>query len=165
MPGEWKNHSPLSLRMRALRIVPVAVPLLLLVAACMRWLGAPGESENAPQVPMAYRQLSEAEQEALPPFAHRIYAAQYAHWQVGEWAWRFDVPPGSETQLRLWVGTLGGQAVAASSPGSLSHMKPPIWWSKPADARLVSNRRLDARRMSMWFSPSQNRVWLLYCKL
>lgn len=151
--------------MRALRFIPVAVPVLLLIAACMWWFGAPGESENAAQEPVAYDQLGEAAQEALPPFAHSIYAAQYAHWQVGEWAWRFDVPPGSETQLRLWVNSLGGQAVAASQPERISHMKPPIWWTKPADARLVSNRRLDARRMSMWFSPSQNRVWILYSKL
>ena len=136
--------------------------MLLPIALVVWWFGSWGEVEAISPAPLSYRQLSEAAQDDVPPFAENIYLADYAHWQVGEWARRFDIPPGSESALREWVNTKGGQAVDVAQYCLLSEMTAPDWWSKPEDARLVSNRRLKHRLMSMWFSPSQHRVWILY---
>jgi len=112
--------------------------------------------------PMEYALLDEYEEKDVPPFASNIYKATWTHWQVGEWAWRFDVPPDSEEELKLWLAGIGGQPRAANQCGVLD-MAPPSWWARPEDARLVSNRDMERGvRMSMWFSPSQCRVWILY---
>ena len=112
--------------------------------------------------PVSYSALEEYDKKDVPPFAQKIYKASYAHWQVGEWAWCFDIPPGSEEQLKQWVNAKGGRARDVAQSCELTELTPPEWWTRPADARLVSNRELEFTRMSMWFSPSQNRVWILY---
>ena len=138
-----------------------ALLLMFLPLAAVVWWFCSCEATTEASYP-SYHQLSEAAQDDVPPFAENIYLADYAHWQVGEWARRFDIPPGSEAALREWVNTKGGQAVDVAQYCLLSEMTAPDWWAKPADARLVSNRRLVSRRMSIWFSPSQYRVWILY---
>ena len=138
-----------------------ALLLMFLPLAAVVWWFCSCEETTEASYP-SYHQLSESAQDDVPPFAGNIHLADYAHWQVGEWARRFDIPPGSEAALREWVNTKGGQAVDVAQYCLLSEMTAPDWWAKPADARLVSNRRLESRRMSIWFSPSQNRVWILY---
>lgn len=120
------------------------------------------EHQTVAKAPVEYALLDEYEMKDVPPFASSIYKASRTHWQVGEWAWRFDVPPDSEEPLKQWLAGKGGQPRAVTQCGTLD-MAPPPWWKQPADARLVSNRDIEhGVRMSMWFSPSQSRVWILY---
>ena len=144
-----------------LLLLPVVLALPFVLFAC--WLAK--DDEQVAVVPVAYAQLDEYDREQVPSFASHIYRASYAHWQVGERAWRFDVPPGCEASLKKWVVGKGGQPRNVAQYNALSNMTPPDWWSRPADARLVSNRYLpQGVSMSMWYSASQNRVWLLYCQ-
>lgn len=112
--------------------------------------------------PVSYSALEEYDKKDVPPFAQNIYRACYAHWQVGEWAWRCDVPPDCEELLRQWLAEKGGTPRNVSMFCCPDDMPPPEWWNMPPDARLVSNRDLKFTRMSMWYSPTANRVWIFY---
>lgn len=112
--------------------------------------------------PVSYSALEEYDKKDVPPFAQNIYRACYAHWQVGEWAWRCDVPPDCEELLRQWLAEKGGTPRDVSMFCCPDDMPPPEWWNMPPDARLVSNRDLEFTRMSMWYSPTANRVWIFY---
>ena len=143
-------------------LILALIPVLLLLTVVGLLLGPAGEVAEVATAPVSYRQLHVDDRKDVPPFAQNIYRAVYAHWQVGEWAWCFDIPPGSEEQLKQWVNAKGGRARDVAQCCELTELTPPAWWTRPADARLVSNRELEFTRMSMWFSPSQNRVWILY---
>lgn len=143
-------------------LIVALVPVLLLLVLVGLLLGPAGEVTELALAPVPYSQLHAYDRKDVPPFAQNIYRAVYAHWQVGEWAWCFDIPPGSEEQLKQWVNAKGGSPRDVAQSCELTEFSPPVWWARPADARLVSNRNLELTRMSMWFSPSLNRVWILY---
>ncbi|MBR5886932.1 MAG: hypothetical protein IKZ07_01865 [Akkermansia sp.] len=145
-------------------ILLALLPLIVVPGGFVFFFNLIGETiKEVAEEPVPYSCLHEPEQDSVPPFARNIYRAYYAHWQVFECAWRFDMPPGNEDQLKQWVNAKGGQAVNVAQFCELRELPPPSWWSRPADARLVSNRQLDGGlHMSMWFSGSANRVWILY---
>ncbi len=112
--------------------------------------------------PVDYTHLGEYDKKDVPPFAQNIYRACYTHWQVGEWAWRCDVPPDCDESLRQWLAEKGGSPRDVATVSKPYHMEVPEWWNMPSDARLVSNRELEFTRMSMWYSTSENRIWIFY---
>lgn len=114
--------------------------------------------------PVSYAELDASEQDDVPAFASCIRRASYAHWQVGEWAWCFDVPAAGEELLKQWLAEKGGAPRNVAYVCKPYHLSPPDWWCMPPDARLVSNRDLGGVYMSMWYSAMLNRVWVLYVK-
>lgn len=134
--------------------------LLAGLVAVVFLVGKPHTSEATE--PVSYSALGEYDKKDVPPFAQNIYKASYAHWQVGEWAWRCDVPPDCEDLLRQWLAEKGGTPRDISAVCRPDDMSPPEWWNMPPDARLVSNRDLEFTRMSMWYSRTENRVWIFY---
>jgi hypothetical protein len=60
------------------------------------------------------------------------------------------------------AGVEGGNTRDISAVCRPDDMSPPEWWNMPPDARLVSNRDLEFTRMSMWYSRTENRVWIFY---
>ena len=134
--------------------------LLAGLAAVVFLVGNPHTSVSSE--PVSYSALEEYDKKDVPPFAQNIYKAGYAHWQVGEWAWRCDVPPDCEDLLRQWLAEKGGTPRDISVVCRPDDMSPPEWWNMPSDARLVSNRDLEFTRMSMWYSRTENRVWIFY---
>lgn len=123
------------------------------------------EQQSAATAPVTYERLHPDDKNDVPPFAANIYKACWTHWQVGEWAWCFDVPPDSEEVLREWVRAKGGEPMDVGENFSCCHMEPPEWWRRPADARLVSYRLLEhGVSMRMWYSSTAHRVWIMYAQ-
>lgn len=139
---------------------------VMLAGVC--WLLSSGD-DAAMQIhhtPVAYLDLEDYEKDDVPPFAYNIYRASFVDWQVGEWAWRFDVPAGSEAQLKEWCAAIKGKELQTVLGAGLFHLEAPEWWARPADAQLILGCEKVPQPLSVmvWFSPSQNRVWIRYAK-
>ena len=142
-----------------LLLLAVVLVLPVVLFACLKLT----ESVTVYRAPVEYAALDDGDKADVPPFATSIHSATYSDWQVGEWAWRFDMPADDESALREWVAGKGGQSRDVSQAGQIFHMVPPEWWTMPPDARLVSCRDIgQGRSMSIWCSRIENRVWILY---
>jgi hypothetical protein len=142
-----------------LLLLAVVLVLPVVLFACLKLT----ESVTVHRATVEYAALDDGDKADVPPFATSIHSATYSDWQVGEWAWRFDLPADDEAALREWVAGKGGRPLDVSQARGIYHMKPPAWWAMPPDARLVSHRDIgQGRSMSIWCSRTENRVWILY---
>ncbi|MDO4752455.1 MAG: hypothetical protein Q4A24_10160 [Akkermansia sp.] len=138
---------------------------LLLISGCF-WFLSLGEEEYIATSPVAYESLPDSERNMIPPFAQRVYTGHFVEWQVGEWCFCFDIAPDKEDALRAWCKDvcLGGEPTEAAGYQPL-HLTTPDWWNLAPDASLlcsVSGASGGFMSLQVWFSPSLNRVWVMY---
>ncbi len=138
---------------------------LLLISGCLWLLSSVGEAEHIAESPVEYCTLYPSEQEMIPPFAEKIYSAEYASWQIGEWCYCFEIQPVNEEALKNWCKEVCAGRATVQASGRPFHMTTPSWWQLSANASLLCAVAGDLQHpmsFSAWYDAAQNKVWLMY---
>lgn len=138
---------------------------LLLISGGIWLLSSSGEVEYIATAPVEYAELNEGSQKMLPPFAHNIYSAIYADWQVGEWCYCFEIQADDEDALKNWCKEASEGRNSIQPLGHPFHLPTPCWWNISFNSSLLCAVAGDLQHplsFSAWYDDTQNKVWFMY---